>query len=230
MPLQRLTTAHAVADQLRDSIQRGVLRPGTRLRQAQIAKEFGVSTTPVREAFALLRSEGFVEIDPHRGAMVFTATIADITETYEIRTALELLAATKALPNLDDGIVDQMQRLTDQMRKATNSTGYLELNHRFHDALYQAAGRPRLSSIIDSLHVSVAGYLQLYLSHLSGKARTAHFDKINIEHQEIVDACRARDARGLTRALQVHRDRTVEAIVAMLEATPPDDRSKSKPR
>jgi DNA-binding GntR family transcriptional regulator len=207
-----------------------VIQPGTRLRQVQIAKEFGVSTTPVREAFALLRSEGFLEIDPHRGAMVFYATTADITEAYEIRTALEVLAARKAVPNLGDDTVDEMQKLVDRMRKCADDVEYLELNHRLHDTLYRVANRPRLCSMIDGLHVSVAGYLQLYMSHLSGQTRSTHFDRINSEHQEIVDACRARDARALARSLRRHRDRTVEAIVAMLEAAPSDQYSRPKPR
>ena len=66
----RNTTAKMVAGMLRDQIQEGGLAPGTRLRQNEIAERFGVSTTPVREAFAQLQAEGLVRIDPHRGAVV----------------------------------------------------------------------------------------------------------------------------------------------------------------
>ena len=69
--LGRNTTAKMVAGMLRDQIQDGGLAPGTRLRQNEIAERFGVSTTPVREAFAQLQAEGLVRIDPHRGAVVF---------------------------------------------------------------------------------------------------------------------------------------------------------------
>src|ERR1700758_5490422 len=86
------TRAEAVAERLRQMIISGELAPGTRLRQAEIAELFNVSTTPVREAFTSLAREGFVRQDAHRGVEVFHPTEADIRENYEIRLALEPLA------------------------------------------------------------------------------------------------------------------------------------------
>ena len=95
--LMRRTASEAVSERLRAEIQRGDLPPGTRLRQGEVAARFGVSTTPVREAFALLQAQGLVRIDPHRGAIVFLPTAKDAQELYEIRIALETLAIGRAV-------------------------------------------------------------------------------------------------------------------------------------
>ena len=76
--LTKLTIAEQIANALRQEIVIGQLPAGTRLRQVEIAQRFGVSTTPVREAFGLLQSEGLVQIDTHRGVTVFLPTVQDL--------------------------------------------------------------------------------------------------------------------------------------------------------
>src|SRR4030088_2067598 len=83
------TTAKAVAAELRNEIYRGQIPPGARLMQADIAERFGVSTTPVREAFAMLQADGLVRLDSHRGAVVFQPTAQELLELFEIRELLE---------------------------------------------------------------------------------------------------------------------------------------------
>ena len=87
------TVSGLVAERLRAQIVAGELAAGTKLRQVEIARRFGVSTTPVREALAALQREGLVRLHPQRGAVVFVPTVADLREHYEIRAALEALAA-----------------------------------------------------------------------------------------------------------------------------------------
>src|SRR5262249_47844344 len=96
------TRAAAVAETLRRRIINGDLPPGTRLRQTEVAEQFSVSTTPVREAFTSLAREGFVRQDAHRGVEVFKPTEADIQENYEIRLALEPLAAEIAATSISE--------------------------------------------------------------------------------------------------------------------------------
>src|ERR1700710_2315267 len=99
MPTSRTISA-AVARERREDIQRGVLAPGTPLRQTEIAAQYGVSTTPVREAFALLQREGVLTRSEHKGVVVFRPTLADLHESYYIRVPLEALATRHAVPNL----------------------------------------------------------------------------------------------------------------------------------
>ena len=90
------TISGAVAARLRQEIVAGELPAGTRLRQVEIARRLGVSTTPVREALAALQREGLVRLHPQRGAVVFLPSVDDLREHYEIRIALEELAVGKA--------------------------------------------------------------------------------------------------------------------------------------
>src|SRR5215470_16894852 len=86
--------------QLAEEIRSGGLPPGERLRQVEIAERYGMSTTPVREAFSALERQGLITIHPHRGAVVFGPTVENVRELYDIRIALEPLAIAKAIPNL----------------------------------------------------------------------------------------------------------------------------------
>src|SRR5512134_3230817 len=149
--LGRNTTAKLVAGMLRDEIQEGGLAPGTRLRQNEVAERFGVSTTPVREAFAQLQAEGLVRIDPHRGAVVFHPTAKDLLEYYEIREVLESLAVTHAIPHLTPAVSKELGDLIERMRRTSDPRRWLRLNDEFHLKLYECAGRPHLISLIDNL-------------------------------------------------------------------------------
>ena len=93
------TIALAIAAALRADITAGRLRAGDRLLQTELARRFDVSTTPVREAFGILQHEGLVRLHPQRGATVFVPSVEELQEHYEIRAALEALAAEKAALN-----------------------------------------------------------------------------------------------------------------------------------
>src|ERR1700742_4105097 len=96
------TRAAAVAEELRRLILSGELPAGTRLRQVELAQRFNVSTTPVREAFTVLARQGLVRHDVQRGVVVFTPTVGDVLENYEIRIALESLATEIAAKAISD--------------------------------------------------------------------------------------------------------------------------------
>src|SRR4051795_720276 len=96
------TVSASVAASLREDIVSGQLESGTRLRQVELAQRFGVSTTPVREALAALQSEGLVRLHPQRGAVVFVPTVEGLREHYEIRAALESLAASRTAERFEE--------------------------------------------------------------------------------------------------------------------------------
>src|SRR6476661_7956370 len=129
------TRAAAVAERLRTLIRSGELPPGTHLRQDEFAKRFNVSITPVREAFGALEREGLVRRHPHRGVVVFMPSIDELTELYEIRTAIEPLATEIATKQLSEDDLAALGRIVDQMRNARPAR-YLELNAEFHARIY----------------------------------------------------------------------------------------------
>ena len=118
-------------------------RPGAKLRQVEIARSYGVSTTPVREALATLQREGLVRHHPQRGAVVFLPTVDDLRHHYEIRAALEALAAAKAAERFQRAWAPPLEALLAQMREDVPAAAYIALNQRFHTTLVRAlAGAP----------------------------------------------------------------------------------------
>lgn len=192
------TTAKVVAERLREEIQVGMLQRGTRLRQNGIARRFGVSTTPVREAFAQLQAEGLVRIDPHHGAVVFHPTVEDLKEFYEMREVLEALAVSSTMPHLDPDGISDLNALIDKMRKTEDARRWLKLNDEFHLRLYERADRPRLSALIEGLRDSSTPYIHMYVAGRPASARA------NDEHQLILDACIRGDRKAAEAAIREH--------------------------
>jgi DNA-binding GntR family transcriptional regulator len=210
--LERDTTAKIVAGRLRDEIQGGTLSPGTRLRQNDVARRFGVSTTPVREAFAQLQAEGLVRIDPHRGAVVFHPTVEDLMEFYEIREVLEALAVAQAMPHLDEDAVRELNALIDKMRRTEDARRWMKLNDEFHLHLYELAHRPRLTAMIENLRDASTPYIHMFVAGRSPAARA------NEEHQEILDACTRGDREAAERAVREHLRSASRELAAFLNA------------
>lgn len=204
------TMADRVADLLRSEIQRGVLAPGMRLRQADLADRFGVSTTPVREAFMKLQTEGLLHIEPRRGATVLKSTFEDLRECFEIRELLEGLAISKAIPYLTPAMLDELQEIVEKMKKTEDDQRWVELNNQFHLGLYAAAGLPRLHAIISSLRDASDAYL-----HMFAKARRASRSK-DEEHQAILDACRDKDPICAAELVRMHLRRPIRELFEKL--------------
>ena len=99
-----------VSETLRQAIQDGVLKPGERLMEIPLAEELGVSRTPIREAIRKLELEGFVVMIPRRGTYVANISLKDITQVFEIRSALEELAAGLAAERITEEEIETLER------------------------------------------------------------------------------------------------------------------------
>lgn len=186
------TRAAAVAEELRRLILSGELKPGTRLRQVELAERFKVSTTPVREAFTALAKAGLVRHDAQRGVVVFSPSIDDISENYEIRIALEPLAAQLAAERITEAELRGLDEMLEQMRAAETAESYQPLNREFHRRIYAAAHRPRLYEIIESLRDASEAYIRL---DTAARPDPAYNQNAHLEHEAIADALRTHDAQ-----------------------------------
>jgi DNA-binding GntR family transcriptional regulator len=193
------TRSDAVTERLRRDILEGRLPAGSKLRQVLIAEELGVSTTPVREAFATLAQEGLVVKDPRRGVVVFNPSPEELREIYEIRLALEPLAVELATPRLADIHLDIFEEMIAEMRHTNDPLRRHELNANLHSLIYSHSGRARLSVIIEQLRGTASAYLR-FLSSSPPAYRAA----VDDEHQEILDALRSRDGAAAAAALRRH--------------------------
>jgi DNA-binding GntR family transcriptional regulator len=203
----RTTITDALVDQLRVEIQSGQIAPGSRLRQAEVAARFNVSTTPVREAFAALEREGLLVGSAHRGVTVFHPTVQDLKETYEIRIPLEALATEKGVENMGAEDVADLARILRQMEKSGDDhVLYNKLNAEFHGCIYRAARRPKLEKLIGDLREASAAYLRFYAT-FSPSAR-----ETQAEHTQIFEACKARAPKRAAKAMIAHLQHTVDFV------------------
>ena len=206
------TISGAVAARLRQEIVAGELPAGARLRQVEIARRLGVSTTPVREALAALQREGLVTLHPQRGAVVFLPSVDDLREHYEIRIALEELAVAKAAERFEPEWAQPLEALLEEMRTGPQADRYLALNQQFHSELYARSGRERLVEMIAGLRDASSAYLNIFRA--DDDFPVEHLD---VEHHEILQACVARDPARASSAVRDHLTRTVDRVAKRLE-------------
>ena len=157
-----------VCESLRNAISKGVLKPGERLMEIQLAEELGVSRTPVREAIRKLELEGYVVMLPRRGTYVSSLTIRDVNEVFEIRTSLESLAAALASERITDEEMDNLQRFLVQFAndiKSGDMEHIVDTDMKFHDALYQASRNNRLVGIISNLRDQLTRFRTTSMSY-----------------------------------------------------------------
>jgi DNA-binding GntR family transcriptional regulator len=207
------TVAGLVAERLRAEIVAGELPAGSRLRQVELARRFDVSTTPVREALAALQREGLVRLHPQRGAVVFLPTIDDLREHYEIRAALEALAAAKAAERFEPEWAVPLEAFLDEMRDGPPAARYIELNQRFHTELYAHSRRRNLVEMIAALRDASSAYLHIYRA-----AKDFPVKRLDAEHRRILSACVARDPEEAAAAVREHLEHTVEHVASRLRA------------
>jgi DNA-binding GntR family transcriptional regulator len=194
-------------------IQARELEPGQRLRQAEVAARFGVSTTPVREAFTALAQEGFVRQDAHRGVVVFEPSLEELTETFEIREVLEPLATRLAATQLSDPDLAELGKIVTEMRTA-KPRRYFELNRAFHRHVYAGAKRERMFDIIEQLREVAASYIAMTVRQYD----PAYREQVQAEHQALLGALVERDAARAERLVHEHLRHNAEHIAKLVQA------------
>lgn len=208
------TVASIAQARIRAAILDGILPPGTRIDQNQLAKDLNTSLVPVREALKKLEGEGFVQIIPRRGAFVSQASLRDMEDLYFARSILEGQAGYHAAPNLTDEQVDQLALLHDQMGTALEAHDYAEftrLNRDFHFIIYEMAGSTYLTNMITTLWDLAERYRYRYVFFKDQAA------VIQAEHKAILDASRARDAKALREAIIYHMNQTLHGVRSFTE-------------
>ena len=179
-----------VFESLREAIKAGVLRPGERMMEIQLADELGVSRTPVREAIRKLEQENFVVMVPRKGAYVAGVSLKDIAEVFEIRSALEGLAASLAAERITEDELEQMERvlLYRSDGKEADLERLVKADTDFHALLYQASHNERLVQILENLREQIQRFRTTSLA-VPGRMKMAVE-----EHRLIAEALRRRNS------------------------------------
>jgi DNA-binding GntR family transcriptional regulator len=204
------TTTAYVLDSIRDGILNGQFPLGSRFDQKTIAEDLGVSLVPVREALRILEGEGFVMINPRRGAFVTDISAAELEELYLIRAELEELATCRAVPNLNPAQVAELAAIIERMEAATGAQDFaqlMELNRNFHFTIYDTSELPLLMEMMSSLWNRSSLYRRVF-TYLPERAIPALQ-----EHKEIYDACRSGDSKAAGKAVRRNIRQTVIALL-----------------
>ncbi len=179
-----------VFETLREAIINGVLRPGERLMELQLAEALGVSRTPVREAIRKLELEGFVVMVPRKGAYVAGISLKDITNVFEVRAALEGLAAGLAAERITEEELEELERILVEKAEIIEKgevARFVECDTRFHDVIYRVSRNQRLVQILSNLRDEINRFRSVSLAY-PGRMREALE-----EHRKIVEAIAERD-------------------------------------
>lgn len=200
--IERNRDRHATAQELaletlREAILEGVLPPGARLRQEDLATAFGTSRIPVREALRALEYEGLARSEPHRGFTVTALDGDEIEEIYELRSVLEAHAIRLAMPLLTPQDLAELQERFDAMERPEHPDQKLAMRERFYLRLYGVTARPRLVGLIARLHQEVARSLRWHLIQHSPS------------HEIFFEAVKRGDAEAAIEELTAHHQKVV---------------------
>jgi DNA-binding GntR family transcriptional regulator len=184
---------------IRKAIQDGQLKPGERLREIELAKQIGLSRTPIREALSRLEAEGLVAHDPTRGVVVAELDYSMVTELYYMREVLEGTAARLAAQHASDVEISILDDLCEQYEAALNDGAALAMtNRRFHETLYRCSHNRYLLNMVTVLHDALSLLGGTTLGNPERAAETLR------EHRAVVAAIHARDAEAAEQALRAH--------------------------
>ena len=194
---------------------RGDLQGGTRLIQSELAESLGVSTTPVREAMRDLATEGLIDFDRYRGAIVHTPTLDEVREIYEIRLLLEPAAARKAVHRISKKDLRTASALLSQIDDEDDIGRFVDLNRSFHAVLLTPGVPARLEPILRVLRDAAAIHVSASL-----KARPSQMRDSNAIHHRLLDAYRRHDAEAAAELTSRHLSSTVETIEIVEQVLP----------
>lgn len=201
-----------VFEALRDAIIRGVLKPGERLMEVQLAEELGVSRTPVREAIRKLELEDLVVMIPRKGAYVSGISLKDIADVFEVRAAVEALAAGLAAERITAEELEELERILvkkAEIIEANDLDRLVEIDILFHECLYQASRNAKLVQIINNLSE------QIHRFRSTSLASPGRMKEALEEHRKIVEAI---SERNITLAQTLAQEHIENAENSILEA------------
>lgn len=197
-----------VADQLRSRIFAHELTPGTWIDEQSLAKEFGISRTPLREAIKVLAAEGLITMKLRRGAYVTEVNRSDLDQIFTILSLLEGEAAKEAAIKAKERDLNELDDMHLRLEKAAadrNLEQFFDINVRFHERIIAIANNPWMSGVIADLRKV------LKLQRKDSLSRAGRLQSSLAEHREILKALLNRDPLAAEKAMRTHLARGLEA-------------------
>ena len=196
-----MTLAESLRQKLEGAIAAGHLAPGSRLDEQEIAQRFGVSRTPVREAFRLMAANNLVELRGRQGATVRTIRAQALIEMFQVMAELEGLCARLAARRVSQAWGDEISKIHQRLVAASKSGDideFYDINQEFHEAIYEASRNAFLADQTRRLRNQVAAYRRR-VTHMPNRIA----DTIR-EHEAIMQAILAHDPERAHSAMRDH--------------------------
>jgi len=191
-----------------------------RITENKVAASYGLSRTPVREAFRRLEAEGLIQVIPQRGSFVSQPSVEDILEIYQIRMPLECMSARLAAERIEDEQLLVLEKLVTAERarvEGRNAERSLRASAEFHGVLYACTRNKRLASFLGDMQRQVHRVRVLWPSTVTRLEETWK------EHAAILAALRARDGAEAERLMRQHLERAqATTLNRILPANPGD--------
>jgi DNA-binding GntR family transcriptional regulator len=192
-PVSRRLLSDEVFQRLRDSIVRGELAPGEKVKDAELAERLGLSRTPVREALARLADSGLVEAKPGVYTRVTTLNRHDVEQTLAVLRSLDRLAVETAVPLMSRQDLERMRQANRDFERAVadeDTDAALEADDRFHAVPLAVADNPVLRRVIEQLHPQIHRILYRKFTTLLGGRNTVE------HHERLLALCARANARA----------------------------------
>ena len=188
---KHLTLREKILENIRDAIVSGELKAGSHISEPELAERYGISRTPIREAFRQLESEGYLTVIPRRGVIVSEFSPKDIEEFYAIKSIMEGYAARRACEKLSEKDLGRLQAINNKLAELArigDIKHFFKIHSDFHELFIKAADNEKLHELIAGL---VTKFQRLRFTSLSLPGRMA----VSVqEHEKIIDAFRRKDA------------------------------------
>ncbi|MDJ1159146.1 GntR family transcriptional regulator [Chelatococcus sp. SYSU_G07232] len=210
---------------LRERIYSGALRPGEVLRQEQIAADFGISRTPLREAFRVLERDGLIRNEPRRGVRVASADLRRLKDAYDVREAIDGVAARLAAGRRDAAALDRLAAVIEAQRAALepwDPIAYTRTNVEFHVGIMEAAHNEFLTPQVPLVRMTAQVFTPALALSVERAVRAV------AEHEEILAAMRAGDAARAEELARAHIRRTRLSLDARISAADGDGGAEGK--
>ncbi|NEQ54639.1 MAG: GntR family transcriptional regulator [Leptolyngbya sp. SIO3F4] len=219
------TTQANVVEYLRRVILSGELQPGTRLVQSELAGLLQVSVTPIREALWELNSQGLIDLDAFRGAVVHTPTLKELEDIFEVRMALLPISIQRGVNHITPKQLTTAAHILEQMESESDQTRWLEYNRDFHRQLYGNQPNQHLQATLERMADIATVYINLSFTKddVPDDAQNSPHPlpqrwRSEQDHRAILEAYRQQDQALVTKLSLAHINSTLDAARNILKA------------
>lgn len=205
--IQRVSLVDNVTERLRHDLLAGEIKPGERIKVAELERRFGVSHIPIREAVRRLETEGLIVALPQRAAVAAGVDLDDLSGLYDLRRIIECEVIRRSVETMTPEQVDAVRSALEALEAVANdhdSPRFWDLHRDFHWALLEPGATAWIERVLDQIWLASQRYVRLFVSKTVDDAMR--------DHRALLTYCEKGDGSGAAELLRRHLDRTELAV------------------